>query len=270
MAIANHFYHSLIRKYVIVFGSIFNKLSITRDDLEGAEQQRMPVPISYGPYQKFLAMLSQSPKFDKKSAITLPRMAFEITSISYDGTRKIGSLKKLVRTETPSDSTNNFVYSPTPYNIEFSLYVMTKYAEDGAKIVEQILPFFQPDWTPSVKLIDHLDPFDIPIILSSVSTEDVYEGDFETRRSLMWTLNFTLKGYFFGPVRNKKVIKFIDTRFATKVDSNAIMEDQVTIQPGLTANGEYTTSIDETIDYEEINVGDDWGMIIITREFEDE
>lgn len=265
MAIANYFYNETTKKYVAVFGTLFNKMSIERSD--GVETQKMWVPISYGPWQKFLMRLEQEPNLDKISAITLPRMSFEITGFTYDGTRKIPSLNTYIPSlEHQNQERTHVRYSPAPYNIEFSLYVMTKYAEDGTKIMEQILPFFKPHWTTSVKLIDGIEPLDISLVLNSVSSEDMYEGDFVTRRSLMWTLNFTMKGYYFGPVRDKKRIKFIDTRYHTSLDSEQAQE-ATHITPGLTPNDEPTSDPNETIPYEEINFDDDWGVIIVHQDY---
>jgi hypothetical protein len=265
MAIVNHFYNATTRKYVTIFGTIFNKISITREDNSGTELQRMVVPISYGPYQKFLARLIQDPNLDQKAAITLPRMSFEIMSMNYDGTRKIGSLVKIPSTTNTTEN-RNLRYSPAPYNLEFNLYIMTKYSEDGTKILEQILPFFKPEYTTSVNLIDGIPSIDIPLILNSVSVEDVYEGDFETRRVMMWTLSFTMKGFYFGPERSKRVIKFIDLDLYDRIDTSANSIAEVTIQPGLTANGEPTTDINQTIAYEQIDFDDDWGVITIITE----
>lgn len=269
MAITNHFYNGTTRKYITIFGTIFNKLSITREDNTGTEVQRMVVPISYGPYQKFLARIIQDPNLDQKAAITLPRMSFEIMSMNYDGPRKVGSLTK-ISTSDPVAGGKTFQYTPAPYNIEFNLYIMTKYSEDGTKILEQILPFFKPEYTTSVNLIDGMPSIDIPLILNSVSVEDIYEGDFETRKVMMWTLSFTMKGFFFGPQRNKRVIKFIDVRLYDKLDTSSEFLERTTIQPGLTANNEPTTNINETIPYEQIDFDDDWGIITIIREGSDE
>jgi hypothetical protein len=270
MAIANHFYNGTTRKYIAIFGTIFNKISITREDNSGNEIQRMVVPIAYGPYQKFLAKLTQDPVLDQKTAISLPRMSFEITSMNYDGPRKVGSLQKLIPSkEFQNPEYGNLRYAPAPYNLEFNLYIMTKYAEDGAKILEQILPFFKPEYTTSVKLIDGLDPIDIPLILNSVSVEDIYEADFETRRSLMWTLSFTMKGFYFGPTRARRRIKFTTVNTYTKIDPTARPDEIITVQPGLTANGEPTTNINETIPYQDINLDDDWGYIVLYQEFTD-
>ena len=266
MTVVNYFYNATTKKYIALFGTMFNKISIVRTDPNTNEDvQRMVVPISYGPYQKFLARVNQDPGLNRKTAITLPRMSFEITNIEYDGSRKINSTRKITG-QAHGDSRKSFQYVGSPFNLSFTLSIMTKYAEDGTQILEQILPFFKPEWTFTVKLIDNLDPLDIPLVLNSVNMEDVYEGDFETRRSLLWTLNFTMKGWYFGPQRESSVIKFIDLRTFTKVATDALPEGQITIQPGLTANGQPTTSIDETIDYELINIDDDWGIITIFRD----
>jgi len=273
LAIANYFYHKTTRKYVALFGSIFNKLSIVRTDpVTGNTVQQMPVPISYGPYQKFLARLQQDPNLDRKPSIVLPRISFEIVDLQYDGSRKVVSTKKLL---TESSTEGSFMYAPAPYNITFAMYVMVKYADDGAQIMEQIVPFFKPEWTTAVNLIEGIDPFDVPIVLNNVSLEDIYEGDFETRRSLVWTLTFTMKAWFFSPVKQKGLIKFVDVRlFDDMPDSvmapTTIGVAQVTTQPGLTANGHPTSSIDDTIPYEDIDVGDDWGVITIIRDEIDE
>lgn len=269
MAIANHFYNATTRKYIAIFGSIFNKLVITRDDNEGAEIQRMVVPISYGPYQKFLARITQDPTLTQKSAITLPRMSFEMLSMTYDGSRKIGSTQRFIPTSPETAEGKGLIYAPAPYNIEFNLYVMVKNAEDGVKIIEQILPFFKPEYTVSAKLIDGLNAFDVPIVLNSVNVDDMYEADFETRRSIMWTLGFTMKGYYFGPIRSKNVIKFMDIRLFQNLNATT-PETVMNVQPGLTANGAPTTDITQTIPYEQIEIDDDWGVITIVRDYDEE
>ena len=266
MAVVNYFYNATTKKYIALFGTMFNKISIVRNDVTtGAEVQRMIVPISYGPYQKFLARVNQDPELDRRTAITLPRMAFEITNMQYDGSRKLNSVKK-IQGKINSDNSKAFQYVGAPYNIDFTLSIMTKYAEDGTQILEQIIPFFKPEWTTTVKLIDNIDPLDIPLILNSISMDDVYDGDFEARRALLWTLNFTMKGWYFGPQRETKVIKFMDIRTHSNTPANTPPDQQFTIQPGLTIDGLPTQSIDETIDYELINIDDDWGIITIFRD----
>ncbi len=266
MAIANHFYNATTKRYIALFGTQFNKISITRNNNAGTELQRFVVPISYGPYQKFLTRIQQDPNLDRKTAITLPRMSFEILGFTYDGTRKIGSLKKMRSDEVETE----FQYAPAPYNIEFTLSIMTKYAEDGTQILEQIIPFFKPERTTTVEIVDNVEPLDIPLVLNGIQMEDVYEGDFITRRALLWTLNFTMKAYFFGPVKDRKVIKFIDTRYFTTVGDDAVPEVVSQVYPGLTEDGEPTDDPELTIPYQEILVDDDWGVIITSEDYNEE
>lgn len=228
MAIANYFYNQTTRKYVALFGTLFNQLTIERTSNDGSVTQKMIVPLSYAPFQKILARVTQDPDLlnSRTQAITLPRMSFEITNMLYDGSRKLASTRRVVKTAKPEeDRSKNFVWNPVPYNIDFSLYIMTKYAEDASKILEQIVPFFTPDWTVTARMIDDIDPIDIPIILNNVVTEEIYEGDFVERQTVLYTLNFTLKGWYFGPEKTKKVIKFIDVRYATTTSANAAFEE---------------------------------------------
>ena len=240
MAIANYFYNETTRRYVALFGTLFNQIKIERSDNAGNNVQSMIVPLSYAPAQKVLSRLRDDPDLlnSRKTAITLPRMSFEITSLNYDPQRKIGSTQKMVKTaKSESDASRNFVHSSVPYNVEFSLYIMTKYSEDATKILEQIIPFFTPDWTVTAKMVNDLDPIDIPIVLNSVTTEDLYEGDYESRQTVLYTLTFTLKGWYFGPEKKQKVIKFIDIDMMTDSASNAPRQEGVTIKPGLDSNG---------------------------------
>ena len=257
MAIANYFYNETTRKYVALFGTYFNQLTIQRTNAEGTNVQDMVVPISYSPWQKVLNRITQDPNLNQKSSITLPRISFEMTSMTYDPVRKVSPVQKMRKRSSGTD----FLYAGTPYNIEFSLYIMTKYNEDAMKLVEQILPFFNPDFTSSVRLIDDMDPVDIPLILNGVSSEDLYEGDFVTRRSIMYTLNFTMKAWFYGPEKQGSIIKFVDTRFTSSDTANAAVEETITVQPGLNANSEPTTDIEQTIDYNLIDFDDDWDII---------
>ena len=232
----NHFYNETTRRYVAVFGTMFNDIEISRKTGNTTTQQ-MKVPINYAPMQKILARLDQDLQLNAP-AITLPRMSFEMTGMTYAPDRKLTSITKLVKASA-ADGSMTSMFAPAPYDIEFQLNIMTKYNEDGTKIIEQILPYFKPDCTVSVKLIDELGTyFDIPIVLNSVSQEDTYEGDFESRRALIWTLNFTMKGYFFGPVSTKKQISFVDADIypTTTVQSGTNRNQegsQITVAPGL-------------------------------------
>jgi len=246
MAIANYFYNQTTRKYVALFGTLFNQLKIERTTTDGSETQSMIVPLSYAPFQKILSRVQQDPDLlnSTKPAISLPRMSFEITNMFYDPTRKVATTRKMLKPEKPENGgSRSFIYSPTPYNIDFSLYIMTKYSEDAVKILEQILPFFTPDWTVTARMLPDVEPLDIPVVLNSVSNDELYEGDYTERPTILYTLSFTLKGWYFGPEREKKVIKFVEASLMTDTASDSLPEERVTVRPGLDANG-------NPIDYE--------------------
>ena len=254
------FYNQTTRRYVALFGTLFNNISIFRKDNDGVQQQIMKVPLNYGPMEKFLARTQQDPNFTAP-AITLPRMSFEIINIEYDGERKLSGLYN-TKTNGSTPGSVSVQYAPAPYDLTFDLNIMVKYSEDGLKIVEQILPFFKPAFTVSAKLLDDSTTLtDIPIVLNSVTKEDSYEGSYEELRAIIWTLNFTLKGYYYGPSIEKKVIKFSDVNFYTSMEATDPLE-RATIQPGLTANGQPTTDISQTIPYADINFEDDWAYIV--------
>ena len=196
--LGNYYYHQITRKTIIAFGTLFNEIYIKHKNSDDDIISDMRVPLAYGPTQKFLAKIEQQEKLNKAVAITLPRMSFEMTSIQYDATRKAG----VTQTFKASDGTNlKKVFMPVPYNIGFELNILTKLNDDALQIVEQILPYFQPSFNLTVDLIDSIgEKRDIPIVLDSVSFQDDYEGDFSTRRSLIYTLQFTAKTYLFGPI----------------------------------------------------------------------
>jgi hypothetical protein len=192
----------------------------------------MKVPLAYGPIQKFLARIQQQPELNKPIAITLPRMAFEMTSIQYDATRKAN----ITQTFKASDGTNlKKVYLPVPYNIGFQLNVMTKLQDDALQVVEQILPYFQPSFNLTVDLIDSIgEKRDIPIVLDNVSFTDDYEGDFSTRRILIYTFNFTVKTYLFGPIADSTdgLIRKVQVDYYNSTDiATAKREMRYTLTP---------------------------------------
>jgi hypothetical protein len=203
-----YFSHGIIRKYVIVFGSMFNDLTVQRNS-GSSRIQTLAVPIAYGPKQKFLVRLDTDPNLDREIAISLPRIGFELSGISYDSNRKLNSAQK----NTYDHTDKNFrktQYTPVPYNIDFTMSIFVKNADDGTQILEQILPYFKPEWNMSVNLVPEMNiKMDIPTVLNSVDLEDTYDGDFQTRRAIIWNLNFTMKGYLYGPVSNQGVIKRI-------------------------------------------------------------
>ena len=264
------FYHSLIKKYVVIFGTLFNNIKIERFDDTGAASQNIRVPIAYGPREKFLARAEANPSGVATQSIQLPRIGFELTGISYAPDRK---LQTTIATYSASNVSGNSVYrkvyQPVPYDLEFTLSVIARSTEDATKIVEQILPYFTPEWTLSARLLEGFDAVtDIPVVLNSVNIEDNYDQDFKVRRTLIYTLRFTLKGYFYGPTTNAKVIKFSTVQLHTpngnintaNADNPAVV---LTVQPGMDANGVATTNVATTVSYLEIDETDDWDYIVI-------
>ena len=207
--------HDTIRKIVIYFGSLFNNIVLDRFDSTGAIAQNMLVPLNYGPKEKFLARAEGDPNLDRQIATTLPRMSFNISSLNYDSSRKINTLNKIMGTNSITGTTAAYQYAPAPYNIGFNLFIMVKNAADGTAIIEQILPYFSPSWSAKVNLNPDLgQSYDMPIFLNDVSAEDTYEGDFISRRHLIWTLSFTVQGWLFGPTMSGgKIINTVNINF---------------------------------------------------------
>jgi hypothetical protein len=261
------FYFSLIRKYIILFGTLFNNIHISRTDKDGNVTMIERVPITYGPKDKMLARVIQDPNIDRPTAIyPLPMMAFEMTSFDYDGARKLQTINRIAVVNPDDKSKNKYQYNPVPYNIGFRLSILVKNAEDGNKIVEQILPYFTPDWTTTAHLIPEMNvTMDIPVILNNVSLEDVYDGQFENRRSLVWNLDFTLKGYIYGPVKSTKIIKFTNTEFFVATGDNIreanVAAAYIQVQPGLTANGKPTSNASLSIPVANIIATDTFGYV---------
>lgn len=199
----NIFYHSITRKIIVAFGSLFSNIRIQRKSVDGASQT-IAIPIAYAPKEKWLVRLDQDPNLDNHTYITLPRLSFEITGMSYDAGRKTNRVNYIT---CGDGDTLTRVYSPVPYNIDISLYCLTKTQEDALQIVEQILPYFTPEYTLSIAGVPESSIImDIPIILESVSIQDDYDGDFDQRRFVTYTINFTLKANFYGPVVDGKII----------------------------------------------------------------
>ena len=203
-----HFYHSTIRKTVVAFGTIFNNIQIRRVDGSGNVAQSLRVPLAYGPKGKFLARLFENPSFSNKVQTTVPRMGFDISSFSYDSTRKLNTLNKRRKIDSADNSKLDFQYLSVPYNIDFNLYIFAKQQDDALQCVEQILPYFTPAYTLTINAVPEMGiKQDFPVILNSLTYEDDYEGDFATRRSIVYTLTFTVKTNFYGPVDKQGVVK---------------------------------------------------------------
>ena len=225
--LGQQFYHETMRKVVVSFGTLFNNIQIVRKNSSGVITQSMKVPLAYGPQQKFLARLNNDPALGAKVAVTLPRLGFEMTGITYDPNRKLNRVQKMRKVKTSDSSKIDTQYMPVPYNIEFTLYAMAKNSDDALQIVEQILPYFQPDYTITINdMADMGIKRDVPIILSSVSYEDSYQGNFEERRAIIYTLTFTAKFYLYGPVTSDKVIRTVQVDQYTDSKVNAPSREQ--------------------------------------------
>lgn len=211
----NPFYHGLIKKVIIGFGHLFSSIRIERkeaDTVNGPTIQTLQVPISYAPREKWLVRLEQDPNLENHTYTSLPRMSFEITGYLYDAERKLGKANQII-CRAPDGA--SVTYSPVPYNLNLSLYILTKNQEDGLQIIEQILPSFQPEYTLSINAIPDMNIIqDIPIIINGVDVEDEYEGNFETRRFVTHILDFTAKLNLYGPVSTRKPIYHTDVNIS--------------------------------------------------------
>jgi len=213
--ISNYFYHEILRKTIVAFGTLFNNIQIKHKDNAGDDFSIITVPIAYGPVQKFLARIEQVPDLKKRVAITLPRMSFEMTGISYDSSRKSSTMQTFKALDQANNELTK-VFMPVPYNVNFRLSIMSKLNEDALQVVEQILPYFQPHFNLTVDLISSIgEKRDIPMILERIAMDDQYEGDFTTRRVLVYTLDFVAKTYLFGPAGtpNEALIKQVQVDY---------------------------------------------------------
>jgi hypothetical protein len=216
------FYWGTIRKAIVAFGTMFSNMTIERSDSAGNIVQIQKVPLSYSPKQKFLAKIRQQPNVDATNfQVILPRMGFEMISLDYDPNRKISPLQQ--NRAINSSTSANAQYAPSPYNINLLLYIYAKNQDDGLQIIEQILPYFNPDYNLTLKAIPELDiKNDLPIILNSIGFDDDYEGDMTTRRAIIWTLSFVVKLNFYGPINRQGII--------SKVVTNTFNDKALTIQ----------------------------------------
>jgi hypothetical protein len=252
--LGTYFYHEIIRKTVIAFGTLFNDINVRHKNSSGDSISQIKIPLAYGPTQKFLARIEQQPELNKPIAMTLPRLSFEMTSIQYDPTRK----SNITQTFKACGEDNiKKVFMPVPYNIGFQLNLMAKLQDDALQVVEQILPYFQPSFNLTIDLIDSIgEKKDIPVVLDNVSFTDDYEGDFSTRRVLIYTFNFTAKTYLFGPIADSTegLIRKVQVDYYTSSDkATAKREMRYTVVP-------------DPID---ANPGDDFGFSETTEMFFD-
>ena len=251
--LGTYYYHEIIRKTIIGFGTLFNNIHVRHETQEGVLAQEMKVPLAYGPSQKFLARLEQQPDLNKMVAITLPRMSFEMTDIEYDSTRKSG-ITQTFKAIGKVNGDMKKVYMPVPYNIGFELSILCKLNDDALQIVEQILPYFQPSFNLTVDLVQSIgEKRDIPIVLNNISFQDDYEGDYATRRALIYTLRFSAKTYLFGPVAETSEGLIKKVQIDTAMDTNtatAKREMRYTVEPDpITANADDDFGFSETTSF---------------------
>ena len=248
------FYHETVRNIIVGFGTLFNDIHVVRKNNSGVVTQSMKVPLAYGPKQKWLARLDQDAGLDSKVAITLPRMGFEIQNLTYDPARKLNRVQKFKKVKSSASSADKLdtQYMPVPYNLNIQLYVMAKNSDDALQMVEQILPYFQPDYTLTIKDMPEMGVArDIPIVLNSINYEDNYKGDYAERRAIMYTLDFTTKFYLYGPVTSSKVIKTVQVdQYTDLPDVSPTREQRYTATPNPTsADADDDFGFNETTSY---------------------
>ena len=240
--LGTYYYHEIMRKTIVAFGTLFNQIYIRHDDRSGNTYSDLKVPLAYGPSQKFLARLEQQEDLNKPVQITLPRMSFEMNNIQYDSTRKVG-ITQTFQAVDKNNSKVKKVFMPVPYNIGFELNIFSKLNDDALQIVEQILPFFQPSFNLTVDLVSSIgEKRDIPIVLDSIDFQDDYEGSFQTRRALIYTLRFTAKTYLFGSIAETSeglirkvqadVYADTNTKTAKREMRYTAVPDPITAEPG--------------------------------------
>ena len=261
-----YFYNEIFRKTIISFGTLFNNITVKQ------EGSVVKVPLAYGPIQKFLARLEQAPNLNQSVAISLPRMSFEFIGITYDPSRKVTTTQQFT-VKDPDDCTETKkVFMPVPYNMQFELAIMCKLNDDALQIVEQILPYFQPQYNLTVQLMETIkEKRDIPIVLENVTMQDDYEGDYTSRRVLMYTMRFTAKTYLFGPVTSatKDIIKGVSVRYLAGGSKSTERDITYSVKPR--AVKDYTddvvTNLSEDITAEAVTINVDDGSNVTVKKY---
>ena len=249
--LGQQFYHETVRNVIVAFGTMFTNLQIVRKDNSGTITQAMKVPLAYGPKQKYLTRLDTDPSLANATAITLPRLGFEIGGLTYDAGRKLNRIQKFKKVKSSTDDSNKLdsQFMPVPYNMDIELFAMAKNSDDALQIVEQILPYFQPDYTLTINDMSDMGiKRDVPIILNSVGYEDSYAGDFLSRRAIIYTLSFTTKFYLYGPVTSSKIIKTVQVdQYANLPQVTPTREQRYSVTPNpATADADDDFGFNET------------------------
>ena len=252
--LGKYYYHEIIRKTIIAFGTLFNDINIKHKKQDGSDFSNIKVPIAYGPVEKFLARLEQKPDLRKRNSITLPRIAFEMDSIQYDNSRKVSTMQTFIAKSNVDDKTVNKVFMPVPYNLGIQLSIMTQYNDDALQIIEQILPYFQPSFNITIDLVSAIgEKRDIPLILGGINFKDNYESGYDEKRIIIYNLDFTAKTYLFGPLPDSTegLIKKVQIDYYTNTNrKNASRELRYIAEPRAIQDytNDNTTSLAEDID----------------------
>ena len=252
------FYHQTIRKYVAAFGTLFNDINVERKNSSGTVVEKIKVPLAYGPKQKHVLASQETTTVARQTATRTPRMGFALTGVAYDSIRKLNTVGRNVAANTAAGtSTLMTQYNPVPYNFDFTLFILVKNAEDGTQILEQILPFFTPEFTVTINTIPEMGiKADTPIILNSADVSDEYEGDLDQRRTIIWTLSFLLKGYIYPDLKTSSVIKSIEVNFRlTGSDDNDVddfVQDFIILETTASSSASSDYILLETDNYERI------------------
>tara|TARA_Y100000361_G_scaffold77500_1_gene68593 strand:- start:404 stop:1333 length:930 start_codon:yes stop_codon:yes gene_type:complete len=248
------FYHQTIRKYVAAFGTLFNDLNVERKNSSGVVVERVKVPLAYGPRQKWILALQETTTDRRVLATRLPRMGFALTGTTYDSVRKLNTVGVNYAANSSLSTTTTLLkqYNPVPYNFDFDLFILVNNAEDGTQILEQILPYFTPEFTVTINTIPDMGiKTDVPIILNSASQSDEYEGELATRRTIIWTLSFTLKGQLYPDIKSGSVIKTIEVNFRIPGDEKEDFEvNFITLETSTESSSDFILL--ETGNYERI------------------
>jgi hypothetical protein len=241
--LGDYFYHQIFRKSILAFGTVFNNIIVKRkmpgvDVPTGKDSlEAFKVPIQYGPYQKYLAIIASEPNPERQRVqASLPRISFEIKGLNYDGSRKLAPTQFAKTQPAKGPDVKQPLqykqYLPVPYNLDIEMAIIAKNQDDGLQIIEQILPAFQPSLNVSIEVIDVThEERDIAIVLNGIGYTDDYEGDYTQRRTLIWTLNFTVKTYLFGPVQSQKDIRKVTIDYRTEFDAKRPTEVRYSAQP---------------------------------------
>jgi hypothetical protein len=260
--LGSYFYHERIRKSVAMFGSLFNNIYVLRQNSGGETIGTIKVPIAYAPRDQALVRIRENPDLaaDTGMSIKLPRMSFEMLAFTYAPERQLQKMGKIQKS-IPSDSSvvsRNKIYNYVPYTISFQLNLYAKSQDDGLQILEQILPYFTPQYSLTIKpFSDYADvKEDVPIILQGVAYSDTYEGAVGDRRVINYQLDFEMHANFYGPFNAGKIIRDIETNQyligAGSGDSDSWVS-KINILPnplGASADSDYgfTTTITNTVD----------------------